>query len=136
MVKKSTPKKVTKELTLKQQLEFHERVSALALYTNATIVDRNKQTTTLHVVLKVKTGKNSKYFDMNIVCDYSILKVKLRRGTLVEKGKDMFRAACDDFRAEHNLDTVTITTAYGDRYEYKNHVTRLYNARSKMWETV
>lgn len=135
-MKKSESKKATSKLTIAQKYEYLDRVSAYALYTNSTIVGRSETETTFRTPLTILRGskKEQRDFEITLVAapyiDFSNVPVE-------EKGKVLFKNYCDALRLCMKYNTVTFTTAYGDKYSYNSKgVTQMYNAKTKKWEVV
>lgn len=129
-------KKASTKLTLAQKYEYLDRVSAYALYTNSTIVDRTENETTFRTPLTVIRGNKKEQQDLAITMvaapyiDFSNVPVE-------EKGKVLFKNFCDALRLGQKYNTVTFVTSYGDKYSYNSKgVTQMYDAKTKKWEVV
>lgn len=135
-MKKSESKKATSKLTLAQKYEYLDRVSEYAVYTNSTIIKRTEDTTTFRTPLVVTRGNKKSLINFEIefvaapYIDFSNIPVE-------EKGKVLFKNYCDALRLGYKYNTVTFTTAYGDKYSYNaKGVTQIYDAKTKKWEVV
>lgn len=133
---KKVSMKKTAKLTMAQKYEYLDRVSAYALYTNSTIVGRTETETTFRTPLTIIRGSKKEQRDFKITLvaapyiDFSNVPVE-------EKGKVLFKNYCDALRLGMKYNTVTFTTAYGDKYSYNSKgVTQMYDAKTKKWTVV
>lgn len=129
-------KKSSTKLTITQKYEYLDRVSAFALYTNSTIVKRTDDTTTFRMPITITRSSKKEVTNIELeLC--AAPDIDFSNVPFEEKGKVLFKNVCDAIRLGRKYNTITFTTAYGDKYSYNGKgVTQMYNAKTKKWEVV
>ncbi len=107
-------------------------IKSMALYTNATISERTKETLSLSIPLTIKMGRKSDTVNMQVQFgpeDFGVAPALKEKMTNLELGKQMFAMLCDylsniigteDGKRFRETKNNAIITTYGDKYVWKD----------------